>query len=158
MRRTIVWFEEKLSFTYSQDNKVSKMAKTCLQVVKLWDDQPDDGREAVIVTHQVQVLGSLMFPDTRNNITYVTFLENLSSLKVKEKEVKIKNETLENQEQLSRSSKSPHKFEQQLITPFEWLFANSVRLQRRRSRVRFPTKTHRSRTLYIRWKSSLLKS
>jgi hypothetical protein len=33
-----------------------------------------------------------MIPDTRT--TYVTFLENLSSLKVKEKEDKIKNETL----------------------------------------------------------------
>jgi hypothetical protein len=52
-----------------------------------------------------------MFPDTRNNITYVTFLEVLlSTLEVKEKEAKIKNETFENQEQHSRSSTSPPRF------------------------------------------------
>jgi hypothetical protein len=62
-----------------------------------------------------------MFPDTRNNITYVTFQEVLSTLEVKEKEAKIKNETFENQEQHSVV------VQQQLITPFEWLFAKSVR-------------------------------
>jgi hypothetical protein len=66
-------------------------------------------------------------------------------LKSKRKEAKIKNETFENQEQHSSSSKSPPKFEQQLIKPFEWLFAKSVRLQCRRSRVRSPTETHPSR-------------
>jgi hypothetical protein len=50
-----------------------------------------------------------MFPDTRNNIT-VTFLEALSTIKVKEKEAKIKNETFENQEQHSCSSTSPPRF------------------------------------------------
>ncbi len=46
--------------------------------MELWDDQTDDGREAVIVAHQVQVLSSLVIPDTRNNING-TFPENLKN-------------------------------------------------------------------------------
>ncbi len=39
-------------------------------------------------------------------------------------------------------------FKKQLIKPFEWRFANSVRLQCRRSWVRFLTEMHWSRMLY----------